>query len=401
MRDPYVFLAVPRSATADDIKKSFRLLAKRLHPDANNNDPKAAALFAELNAAHEILGDEEKRRAFDRGEIDAEGKPTRQVIASRSNPSAWHVVTHLMVVMVMLATASTLIMRGLTPEQKISATRDGGDRDLSPVGTNEEHAPVALPEQADPGRSEPRLILQQSVSYTAAGIPLGIQVGGETDGLAVEINGLPSGTTISAGRQLPGGGWRILATDVGNAMIHAPAGFSGTIDLAIELRLIDDTVVDHGSLHREWLPKPTVAQATTESAAAMTASESAATSERSADKALATVAPTARERLNLLTAKVDGRESAAVGPTEVLRKVEPGTPARDMAAAVTSAKPKRHVVHPTIHIPVLPEPPTDPYGVYVAGARVGADPDRNIRAQLMRDDASRELRTDLTGRQSQ
>ena len=57
MRDPYEVLGVPRSATADDIKKSFRRLAKKLHPDANKNDPKAAARFAELNSAHEILGE--------------------------------------------------------------------------------------------------------------------------------------------------------------------------------------------------------------------------------------------------------------------------------------------------------------------------------------------------------
>jgi len=75
MRDPYEVLGVPRTASQDDVKKAYRKLAKKLHPDANKNDAKAAVKFAELNAAHEILGDEPKRKAFDRGEIDAEGKP--------------------------------------------------------------------------------------------------------------------------------------------------------------------------------------------------------------------------------------------------------------------------------------------------------------------------------------
>ncbi len=75
MRDPYQVLGVDRKASAADIKSAFRRLAKKLHPDANKNDPKAAARFAELNAAYEILGEEDKRKAFDRGEIDAEGKP--------------------------------------------------------------------------------------------------------------------------------------------------------------------------------------------------------------------------------------------------------------------------------------------------------------------------------------
>jgi DnaJ-class molecular chaperone len=75
MRDPYEVLGVDRKASAGDIKSAYRRLAKKLHPDANKNDPKAAARFAEVNAAHELLGDEDKRKAFDRGEIDAEGKP--------------------------------------------------------------------------------------------------------------------------------------------------------------------------------------------------------------------------------------------------------------------------------------------------------------------------------------
>src|SRR5580704_18305656 len=75
MRDPYEVLSVDRKASAAEIKSAYRRLAKKLHPDANKNDPKAASRFSELNAAHEIVGDEDKRKAFDRGEIDAEGKP--------------------------------------------------------------------------------------------------------------------------------------------------------------------------------------------------------------------------------------------------------------------------------------------------------------------------------------
>ena len=78
MRDPYDVLGVPKSASAADIKSAFRKLAKKLHPDANKHDPKAASRFAELNAAYEILGEADKRKAFDRGEIDAEGKPRFQ-----------------------------------------------------------------------------------------------------------------------------------------------------------------------------------------------------------------------------------------------------------------------------------------------------------------------------------
>jgi DnaJ-class molecular chaperone len=78
MRDPYEVLGVPRGASAAAIKSAYRKLAKKHHPDANKNDPKSAARFSELNSANEILGDEDKRKAFDRGEIDADGKPRFQ-----------------------------------------------------------------------------------------------------------------------------------------------------------------------------------------------------------------------------------------------------------------------------------------------------------------------------------
>jgi DnaJ-class molecular chaperone len=78
MRDPYQVLGVSKGASEAEIKSAYRKLAKKLHPDANKHDPKAASRFAELNAAYEIVGDDEKRKAFDRGEIDAEGKPRFQ-----------------------------------------------------------------------------------------------------------------------------------------------------------------------------------------------------------------------------------------------------------------------------------------------------------------------------------
>src|SRR4051812_22752454 len=78
MRDPYEVLGVPRGASAAAIKSAYRKLAKKHHPDNNKNDPKAAAQFSEINSANEIIGDEDKRKQFDRGEIDAEGKPRFQ-----------------------------------------------------------------------------------------------------------------------------------------------------------------------------------------------------------------------------------------------------------------------------------------------------------------------------------
>lgn len=74
MRDPYDVLGVAKNATAKDIKAAFRKLAKKYHPDQNPDDPKAKEQFTAANQAYEILGDEKNRAAFDRGEIDAEGK---------------------------------------------------------------------------------------------------------------------------------------------------------------------------------------------------------------------------------------------------------------------------------------------------------------------------------------
>jgi len=78
MRDPYSVLGVAKTAKPEEIKSAFRKLAKKHHPDQNQDDPKEQERFAEINQAYEIVGDKDKRGQFDRGEIDAEGKPLFQ-----------------------------------------------------------------------------------------------------------------------------------------------------------------------------------------------------------------------------------------------------------------------------------------------------------------------------------
>jgi len=72
--DPYKELGVSKGASAEEIKKAFRKLAKELHPDKNPGDKAAEERFKRVTAAFDLLGDAEKRAKFDRGEIDADGR---------------------------------------------------------------------------------------------------------------------------------------------------------------------------------------------------------------------------------------------------------------------------------------------------------------------------------------
>jgi DnaJ-class molecular chaperone len=75
MKDPYDVLGVPKTASEADIKKAFRTLAKKHHPDKHAGDAAAQKRFQEISGAYDILGDKEKRAQYDAGAIGSDGNP--------------------------------------------------------------------------------------------------------------------------------------------------------------------------------------------------------------------------------------------------------------------------------------------------------------------------------------
>ncbi len=73
MKDPYEVLGVAKTATPEEIRKAYRQLAKKLHPDLNPGDKRAEERFKEVSGANDLVSDPDKRRRYDAGEIDASG----------------------------------------------------------------------------------------------------------------------------------------------------------------------------------------------------------------------------------------------------------------------------------------------------------------------------------------
>ena len=85
MRDPYQILGLSRSASADDIKKAYRKLAKEHHPDLKPGNAGNEERFKEISAAYTLLSDPDKRARFDRGEIDGSGQDRHHGFGARSH----------------------------------------------------------------------------------------------------------------------------------------------------------------------------------------------------------------------------------------------------------------------------------------------------------------------------
>ncbi|MBP5161262.1 MAG: DnaJ domain-containing protein [Alphaproteobacteria bacterium] len=87
MKDLYTILGVPKTATAAEIKKAYHKIARTCHPDVAKNDPAAANKFKEASCAYDILSNASKRKQYDAGAIDADGKPRAPFGAGASGGS--------------------------------------------------------------------------------------------------------------------------------------------------------------------------------------------------------------------------------------------------------------------------------------------------------------------------
>ena len=72
--DPYTILGISKTASQDEIRKAYRKLAKKYHPDLNPGNKEAEDKFKAISVANELLSDPEKRARFDRGDIDIHGQ---------------------------------------------------------------------------------------------------------------------------------------------------------------------------------------------------------------------------------------------------------------------------------------------------------------------------------------
>src|SRR5215470_2913156 len=305
MRNPYESLAVPRKATADDIKKSFRQLAKKLHPDIDKNDPRAAARFAELNAAHKILGDKKKRRAFDRGKIDAQGRPTRSY-------GKWQVATRLMIGVLMFATGSTLIIHRLTPPSEVTATSD--DEQVRSVQT-ERPERAAQPSNSDASASRV-LATSAPTDHGAIFPPAGSRLDREqTELLIARGRKLMSEGDVEAARAL-------LERAAASRDPRAALDLGSTYDPIMLAILQVRGVAADAFLARIWYRR-----------------------------ALEYGSEEARERLELLAyADAHGEKPIVVAPREIPRSVERRTAATAATAAIAPATPKSRIRRPTNEI---------------------------------------------------
>jgi hypothetical protein len=175
------------------------------------------------------------RTVHAQAEMQRQIAPDRPVI--RIN---WPRVAVVGLLAAIVAILLTLVFRAAS-ERNAQAVSDG------PVAA----AQASSAPQVDP--PIPQLVARPAVDGTDDRLPLGISVHGPREiilAAAIEIVGLPGGWTLSAGRPFGENGWRLPVAKLPGVVIQPPRGFAGAIDIAVELRLADDTLVERRSVRR-------------------------------------------------------------------------------------------------------------------------------------------------------
>jgi hypothetical protein len=139
--------------------------------------------------------------------------------------------------MTMLLADPTRVRHGVVPGEE-------GGTVVAGVGAALPMTPVAA--------FSPRLVVDPKPPGKSDDMPLGVWVIGRSEGAVLELSGLPSGWKLSSGRSFGADGWRLPVADLTDTVIWSPQDFVGTLELAVELRLADDTLVDRHVVRREW-----------------------------------------------------------------------------------------------------------------------------------------------------
>jgi hypothetical protein len=129
------------------------------------------------------------------------------------------------------------------------------------AGAQRSGEPATAPTPAEPAANQspsPQLVaVQSNVRGSSDELPLGLAVEGRDEGVTLVVVDLPAGSSLTTGREFGADAWRMAAADISRAMLRRPPGFTGPMDLIVELHLADDTVVDRRSLRLEWIsPTP-------------------------------------------------------------------------------------------------------------------------------------------------
>lgn len=116
----------------------------------------------------------------------------------------------------------------------------------------------SMSEQDAPTAEQPKALIphinlgQQGPHPAGEAIPLGASLTGAAEGAELVIDGLANGSTVTVGQSVGPNTWRIPVSDLNDALVHPPKGYAGSMELMVELRLTDDTLVDRKGLRVEW-----------------------------------------------------------------------------------------------------------------------------------------------------